>query len=53
MLGRIAEAQMMLARRREAGTPMTISHMRKRRYPQRQEDAELYFEACRIAGVPE
>ena len=53
MLGRIADAQMMLARLREAGFVMTISQIRKRMAHWRQEDAELYIEACRIAGMPE
>jgi hypothetical protein len=53
VLDRIADAQMMLARRREAGTPMTISQVRKRMEHWRQEDIELYIEAARIAGVPE
>jgi TolB-like protein len=53
MLGRIADAQMMLARLREAGAVMTISQIRKRISQQRQEDIELYLEACRITGVPE
>jgi TolB-like protein/class 3 adenylate cyclase len=54
MLGRIADAQMMLARLREAGNiSMTISQMRKRVTYWRQEDAELYIEACRLAGMPE
>ena len=54
MLGRIADAQIMLARLREAGNiSMTISQIRKRIAHWRQEDAELYIEACRIAGVPE
>jgi adenylate cyclase len=53
MLGRIADAQMMLARRREAGTPMTITQIRERMTHWRQEDFELFIEACRIAGVPE
>jgi TolB-like protein/class 3 adenylate cyclase len=54
MLGRIPEAQIMLAHRREAGFVMTISQVRKRlAFLRRQEDVELYIEACRIAGVPE
>jgi hypothetical protein len=53
MLGRIADAQMMLARRREAGAVMTISQIRKRLAHLRQEDIELYIEACRIAGMPD
>ena len=54
MLGRIADAQIMLARLREAGNiSTTISQIRKRIAYRRQEDVELYIEACRIAGVPE
>ena len=53
MLGRTADAHMMLARLREAGFPSTISHYRKWTAQQRQEDIELYAEACRIAGMPE
>jgi TolB-like protein/class 3 adenylate cyclase/tetratricopeptide (TPR) repeat protein len=54
MLGRIADARIMLARLREAGNiSMTISQARKRIAHWRQEDAELYIEACRIAGMPE
>jgi adenylate cyclase len=53
MLGRIADAEVMLARRREAGTPMTITQIRKRNKHWRQEELELFIEACRIAGVPE
>jgi tetratricopeptide (TPR) repeat protein len=53
MLGRIADAQAMLARRREAGTPVTISRIRKRFEHFRQEDVELIVEAYRIAGVSE
>ncbi|MCP3397531.1 MULTISPECIES: adenylate/guanylate cyclase domain-containing protein [unclassified Bradyrhizobium] len=53
MLGRIPEAQMMVTRRREAGFGWTISGSRKRIAKIfRQEDVELYIEACRIAGVP-
>jgi adenylate cyclase len=52
MLGRIADAQMMLARQREVGTvPTTISQFRKRMAHCRQEDIELFIEARRIAGV--
>lgn len=51
MLGRIPDAQMMLARRRVV---MTISESRKRIAKMfRQEDVELFVEAYRIAGVPE
>jgi hypothetical protein len=53
MLGRVADAQMVLARLREAGFPTTISHSRKFTAQQRQEDVELYIEAFRLAGVPE
>jgi adenylate cyclase len=53
MLGRIADAQMMLARLREAGAYSTISQLKRYLPYQRQEDIELYIEACRIAGVPE
>jgi hypothetical protein len=45
---------MMVARRREAGFVMTISAGRKRiEKTFRQEDVELYIEACRIIGLPE
>jgi TolB-like protein len=53
MLGRIADAQMMLARLREAGAHSTISQFKRYSPYQRQQDADLYIEACRIAGVPE
>jgi len=53
MLGRIADAQMMLARLREAGAHSTISQLKRYLPYQRQEDIELYIEAFRIAGVPE
>jgi adenylate cyclase len=53
MVGRIADAQMLLARRRDAGVPMTIPDVRKRLAHFRREDLELWVEACRIAGVPE
>jgi len=53
MLGHIADAQGMLARRIEAGYIETISQLRKRNAYFQQEDAELFVEACRIAGVPE
>jgi adenylate cyclase len=54
MLGRIADAQMMRARRLEAGFPsLTITQIRKRLAHYRQEDIELYLEACRIVGTPE
>ena len=53
MLGRIADAQMMQARLREAGIDLTISQLKKRIPYQRQEDIDLFIEALRIAGVPE
>ena len=53
MLGHIADAQRMLARRIEAGYIETISQARKRNAYFQHEDGELYIEACRIAGVPE
>jgi len=53
MLGRIADAQMMVARWREIGFVMTISEIRKWLGDYRQEDVEFYIEACRIAGVRE
>jgi hypothetical protein len=54
MLGRIADAQMMRARRLEAGFPsLTITQIRKRLAHFEQEDIELYLEACRIIGMPE
>jgi hypothetical protein len=53
MLGRIADAQMMVARWREIGFVVTISEIRKWLGDYRQEDVEFYIEACRIAGVPE
>jgi hypothetical protein len=46
MLGRIADAQMMQARMREAGTAMTISQFKKYMPYQRREDLELFIEAC-------
>ena len=52
-LGHIPDAQKMLARRIEAGFIETISQARKRNAYFQQEDAELWVEACRIAGVPE
>jgi hypothetical protein len=52
MLGRIADAQMMRARRAEAGfPPSTMTKIRKRMRHFR--DFELYLEACRIIGTPE
>jgi hypothetical protein len=52
MLGRIADAQMMRARRAEAGfPPSTMTQIRKRMRHFR--DFELYLEACRIIGTPE
>ena len=53
MLGRIADAEMMLARLREAGAHMTIAQLRKWIPYQRREDVELYLEACRLAGLQE
>jgi tetratricopeptide (TPR) repeat protein len=53
MLGRIADAQLMLARLREAGNILPISQTRKRITHWQQEDAELFIEACRIVGIPE
>jgi adenylate cyclase len=53
MLGQIADAQRILARRTEAGYIETISEARKRNAYLQHEDGELYIEACRIAGVPE
>jgi TolB-like protein/class 3 adenylate cyclase/tetratricopeptide (TPR) repeat protein len=54
MLGRIAEAQAMHARLREAGTPpLTISQIEKWIPYKRREDFELFVKAYRIAGVPE
>jgi TolB-like protein len=53
MLGRIVDAQMMLARRHETGFVMTISQLRQSLANYRQEDVELFIEACRIAGTPE
>lgn len=52
MQGRIADAQMMLARTRETGDDLTISRA-KARMPYRQEDCGLWIEAFRLAGVPE
>jgi len=51
MLGRIADAQLVQTRLREAG--LTLSQIKKYMPYRRQEDAELYFEAFRIAGMPE
>jgi MarR-like DNA-binding transcriptional regulator SgrR of sgrS sRNA len=53
ILGRIADAQMMQARLREAGIDLTISQLKKRIPYQRQEDVDLFIEALSIAGVPE
>jgi TolB-like protein len=53
MLGRIADARLMQARIHQIGADMTISQLKKWMPYQRQEDAEFYIEACRIAGVPE
>ena len=51
MLGRIADAKVMQARLREVG--LTLAQIKKYMPYQRQEDADLYFEAFRLAGVPE
>ena len=51
MLGRIADAQVIEARLREAG--LTLAQIKKYMPYQRQEDAGLYLEAFRIAGMPE
>ena len=53
MLGRIADAQMMLARMREVGDDLTISRAKVRMPYQRQEDYDFWIEAFRLAGVPE
>jgi TolB-like protein/class 3 adenylate cyclase len=53
MLGRIADAQMMLARMREAGDDLTISRAKVRMPYQQKEDYDLWIEAFRLAGVPE
>jgi tetratricopeptide (TPR) repeat protein len=53
MLGRISDAQMMLARMREAGDDLTISRAKRRMPYQRREDIDLWLEAFRLAGVPE
>jgi hypothetical protein len=55
MLDRIPDAQMMMARRREAGFVMTISKSRKRiaKFFRQEDVVELYIEACRIIGLPE
>jgi len=54
MVGRIGDAQMMLARLRDVHPDMTISGSRKRTAKFfRQQDVELYIEAYRIIGVPE
>lgn len=52
MLGRVADAQSLFARQREAGWVLTISEIKKRiAFMRRQEDVELLLEACRIAGA--
>jgi TolB-like protein/class 3 adenylate cyclase len=51
MLGRIADAQVIKARLREVG--LTLAQVKKYMPYQRQEDAGLYLEAFRIAGMPE
>jgi TolB-like protein/class 3 adenylate cyclase len=53
MLDRIADAQLMQAQMRETGSDMTISQMKRWMPYRRQEDAELFLEAYRIAGVAE
>ena len=53
MLGRIAEAQSIQVRLRQVGTMTTISRVKTVLPFKRQEDADLWLEAHRIAGVPE
>jgi TolB-like protein/Flp pilus assembly protein TadD len=53
MLGRVEDAQMMLARRREARVIRTISQTRISLSHIPQEDLNLVIEAARISGVPE
>ena len=53
MLGRIADAQMMLARLRDTGDDLTISRAKVRMPWQQKEDCDLWIEAFRLAGVPE
>ena len=53
MLGNVADAQKMRARRIAAGFDETLSQNRKRNAYFQSEDCELYIEGCRIAGVPE
>ena len=53
MLGRIDDAQLMLARMRETGSDMTISQLKRWIPYRRDEDIDLFIEAYRIAGVPE
>jgi adenylate cyclase len=52
MLDRITDAHIMMVRRHEAGWVPTISRNKLAQY-QRQEDVELFIEACRIAGMRE
>ena len=51
MLGRVADANALLAQWRASG--FTISRFKKRTPLKRQEDVDLFIEACRLAGVPE
>lgn len=51
MLGRVAEAQVMRARLREAG--LTLTQIKKYMPYRRREDADLLLEAFSIAGIPE
>jgi hypothetical protein len=53
MLGRVEDAQMMLARRCEARVVRTISQTRISLSHMPQEDLHLVIEAARISGVPE
>jgi adenylate cyclase len=53
MLGRVADAQMMRDRLRELGADMTLSKLRSFMAFHQREDIERYFEAFRLAGVPE
>jgi tetratricopeptide (TPR) repeat protein len=53
MLGRLADAQMMLARMRETGDDLTISRAKVRMPYQHREDFDLWLEAFRLAGLPE
>ena len=53
MLGRKADAHLMLTRLYDAGGPFTITQFRTWTAIQRQEDVDLQLEAFRLAGVPE